>query len=137
MKSLWTAVAEIAARGGRPTVSLPKALEIVEHRRPGRPRLYPPGARRGRDTGYSLTTITGRPLRCRRRGCQRTLRKDSTSICCSPTCAFLLRSECEDILDLLDGRVEARHFPPWPHHHRHDHDDDLALAPERRRASGT
>lgn len=111
VKSLWTEVMEIARRGGTPTVTLPRACAVIEPRRPvGRPRVNPVGAKRG--YGYALVTASGRPMRCRRRGCHRTLRKDAQSICCSPTCEFLLRSECESFLEVLDGKVDPRHLSP-------------------------
>ena len=137
-KSLWTTIAEIAARGGRPIVAFPRACEVIEPRRAvGRPRIHPVGAKRGHE--YALTTPSGRPMRCRRRGCQRTLRKDAQSICCSAQCEWLLKSECLDVLDVLDGRVEARHLPPyWRAHNkrwfRHDEADRRAgLLPNRQR----
>jgi hypothetical protein len=112
VKSLWDEIEEIAARGGTPVVTLPRALEIVESRRPvGRPRVHPVGAKRGH--GYALTMPSGRPMRCRRRGCNKTLRKDAESICCSPECEFMLRDQCESFLEVLDGKVAARHLAPW------------------------
>jgi hypothetical protein len=110
-KSLWAAIADISNRGGRPTVTLPRACEVIEPRRPvGRPRLHPVGTKRGH--GYNLVTGSGRPMRCRARGCSRTLKKSATSICCSRACELVLRSECESYLEVLDGKVDPRHLSP-------------------------
>jgi hypothetical protein len=109
VKSLWDEVREVAARGGSPVVTFPAACEvIIPPGSPGRPRCHPEGSKRGH--GYALTTSSGRPLRCRRRGCQRTLPINATTIVCSTVCADLLRRECSAVLDVLDGRVEARYF---------------------------
>lgn len=92
MKSIWSEVAALVARGRHPVVRLPRACEVVEPAHPrGRPRLYAVDARRGRETGYRQTTPCGWPMRGRRRGCQRTLKKNATSICCSETCERELR----------------------------------------------
>jgi hypothetical protein len=110
-RSIWAQVAELVARGRHPVVRLPRACEIVEPSRPrGRPRIHPVGAKRGH--GYNLITGSGRPMRCRRPGCARTLKKNATSICCSASCERQLRHDCLDLLDVLDRRVEARHLAP-------------------------
>jgi hypothetical protein len=111
MRGLWREVAEIVARGGSPVVTMPVVCEIITPPHPrGRPRLHPEGARRGLETGYALVTSSGRPMRCRHRGCQRTLRKNATAICCSSVCAEQLHRECSDTIDALEGRLNARHF---------------------------
>ncbi len=42
-------------------------------------------------------------MRCRRRGCQRKLAKNATSIACSEFCAEVLRQQCLVFLAALDG----------------------------------
>ena len=73
-------------------------------------------------------------MRCRWRGCSKTLRKSATSICCSPNCEEQLRRECSDTLDALEGRLEPKYFATF-HGCRHKPwlnkmvRDDLLLNP--------
>jgi hypothetical protein len=88
------------ADGGAPVVVLRRELEVTRSPR-GRPRKRPPGAHRG--WGYALVTPAGWPMRCRRVGCQRELRKNATTVACSPECAAALVRDLREIVDILCG----------------------------------
>ena len=110
-KSIWDEVQEIADTGGRPTVTLPRALEVIERHPRGRPRVIPVGAHP--DYSARLKTPQGRRMRCRAAGCNKQLPRHTTNIVCSESCAEDLRKFCQACLAVLDGKEPVTSFPPY------------------------
>ena len=61
--------------------------------------------------GWTMACPSGRPMKCRARGCDRELRKYQADIVCSEACRIQLRAECHTFLAILEGRMDARDLP--------------------------
>lgn len=108
--SIWEKVDEMVSRGKAPIVKLNPATEIRKPRRPrGRPRIIFTKNRQH----YPMATPKGWALRCRAPGCQKKLRKDQLTICCSPACEARLRDICETYLNVLNGDMNPTDLPPY------------------------
>lgn len=59
-------------------------------------------------------------MRCRNHGCNKKLRVRATRIVCSDACERELRAYCDDILEILDGKVAAHHLSPY-HRYKNNH----------------
>jgi len=89
-------------------IALEAAQEIRPAQKPiGRPRVNPPGERYAT---WPLKTSSGLPMVCRRRGCNRRLRKNDVLVC-SPYCRDELKYFSESVLNVFSGAERPEDFP--------------------------
>ena len=109
---IWGQVEELLAQGIAPVIELPKAVKVIETiKRPvGRPRLVPKGEKHRKHGAMQSTS--GNQLKCRAKGCNKYIsRYKEDSVCCDQ-CREALIEYCQVTLDVLEGRMRARDYPP-------------------------
>jgi len=107
-RSVWNETGESFIASAPTVVEIEPGTEIRFSKRPiGRPRINPPGQRYA---AWKLRTPSGLPLICRRRGCNKRLRKGDVLVC-SAACRDELRYFCESVLRVLSGAVDPVEFP--------------------------
>lgn len=111
-KGIWGDIDELLEQGEHPVVAFPKGNKVIVPKKPrGRPRLYPEGMSPHRT--WVMQTSSGRAMRCRNKGCQKFVPKNSLAIVCSGACAEELARYCKSTLDVLEGRVSAKDYPTY------------------------
>jgi hypothetical protein len=63
-------------------------------------------------TGYLLTP-DGAPMRCASPGCQKRLKTNPKSICCSEECAAALLEWCNAVITALTAQNNPENYPVW------------------------
>jgi len=108
--SIWAEVERLEQEGQRPVIKLPPSARVIVRRPPGRPRVRPLGAHQ--HYNWIMKTATGCAMRCRNPGCDKRLGAKQEALTCSPACEEQLRRYCEITLDVLNGRMRPRDYPP-------------------------
>lgn len=114
--TVWQQIEEVLQRNEDPVITIFPVNFIKKYdcRRRQPPRIIGKCGRLVQRyvDGYLLTE-KGSRMRCRRDGCNRYIRVDSDSICCSKECEVLLRDYCEEILAVLDKKKSVEEFPVY------------------------
>ncbi len=108
--TLWSEVEGISGKGEVPVIKLSKGAKVIVRRPPGRPRTKPHGA--SHYYNWIMKTPSGVAMRCRNPSCDKKLRSNQEDIVCGDACREVLRRYCEVTLEVLDGKIRAREYPP-------------------------
>ncbi len=111
---IWQEVEEAVASGKIPEVRISQAAKVVTPPREiGRPRVRPLGIKNAHYWPWKMKTLSGRAMRCRNPGCQRSISAREWSIVCDrPQCFTELLNYVRITLDVLEGRMHAEEYPP-------------------------